>query len=118
MSFRFGKRLPTQRRSFLIGNLLCRQKIIYDIRRGKELAKLDDFVKTKRYVTCSITPNEQLLLIGEDFVTKLFEFERGTLLQTFPNENMPCVFVITDDSKRAYVGYVEDCLFKVKHCTY
>jgi len=79
------------------------------------LTTLDDFVKTKRYVTCSITPDQRHILIGEDMVTKLFEFERGTLLQTFPNENLPCVFAITDDSKRAYVGYVDDCLFKVKY---
>ena len=74
---------------------------------------LDDFVATKRYVTCCITPDHRLILIGEEMVTKLFDFERGTLLATFPAENLPCVFVLSEDGRRCYVGYVDDCIFKV-----
>ena len=111
---RCGRRLPTQRRSFLIGNLLCRQKNIIDVRTGCVVTTLDDFVSTRRYVTCCITPDQQYILIGEEMVTKLFDFERGTLLATFPAENLPCVFAVSEDSRHVYVGYAEDCIFKVE----
>jgi len=110
---RCGRRLPTQRRSFLVGNLLCRQKNIIDVRTGSVVKTLDDFVCTKRYVTCCITPDQRYILIGEEMVTKLFDFQRGTLLATFPAENLPCVFTVSEDSRQVYVGYVDDCLFKV-----
>jgi hypothetical protein len=100
----------------MVGNLLCRQKNIIDVRQGQIVSNLDDFVQSKRYVTCSITPDQKRILIGTETVTKLFKFEGGELLGTFPNENLPSVFVITDDSKRAFVGYVDDCLFKVCIC--
>jgi len=115
---RFGRRLPTQRRSFLVGNLLCRQKNIIDVRTGCVIKTLDDFVCTKRYVTCCITPDHRYILIGEEMVTKLFDFDRGTLLATFPAENLPCVFTVTEDSRHVYVGYVDDCLFKVSFTIY
>jgi len=110
---RCGRRLPTQRRSFLVGNLLCRQKNIIDISTGRVVKTLDDFVCTRRYVTCYITPDQRHILIGEDFVTKLFDFQQGTLLATFPAENLPCVFTSSDDSRYVFVGYVDDCIFKV-----
>jgi len=74
---------------------------------------LDDFVCTRRYVTCCITPDQRHILLGEDMVTKLFDFDTGTLLATFPSENLPCVFVVSEDSQLVYVGYVDDCIFKV-----
>ena len=113
LAFRCGRRLPTQRRSFIVGSLLCRQKNIIDVRTGCIIKTLDDFVCTKRYVTCCITPDHRFILIGEEMVTKLFDFEHGTLLATFPAENLPCVFALSDDSRQVYVGYVEDCIFKV-----
>jgi len=115
---RCGRRLPTQRRSFLVGNLLCRQKNIIDVRTGCIVKTLDDFVSTRRYVTCCITPDQQYILIGEEMVTKLFNFKHGTLLATFPAENLPCVFVLSEDSRHVYVGYVEDCIFKVQYVLY
>ena len=72
-------------------------------------------MSTRRYVTCCITPDERLILIGEDKVTKLFDFEHGMLLATFPAEKMPCVFVVSEDVRHVYVGYVEDCIFKVRY---
>ena len=110
---RCGRRLPTQRRSFLVGNLLCRQKNIIDVRTGTVVKCLDDFVCTKRYVTCCITPDQRYILIGEEMVAKLFDFQHGTLLATFPAENLPCVFTVSEDSRQVYVGYVDDCIFKV-----
>lgn len=108
-----GRRLPTQRRGFIVGNLLCRQKNIIDVRIGHQIKSLDDYVLTKRYVACGITPDQKYILIGEEMVTKLFEFKSCTLLATFPAENLPSMFVPTEDSKRVYVGYYDDCLFKV-----
>ena len=110
---RCGRRLPTQRRSFIVDNLLCRQKNIIDVRTGRIVRTLDDFVSTRRYVTCTVTPDQSYILIGEEMVTKLFDFEQGTLLATFPAENLPCIFVVSEDVRLVYVGYVEDCIFKV-----
>ena len=84
------------------------------MRTGSIVKTLDDFVCTRRYVTCCITHDQRYILIGEDMVTKLFDFNRGTLLATFPAENLPCVFVVSEDNRHVYVGYVEDCIFKVR----
>ena len=108
-----GKRLATQKRAFVVGNMLCRQKNIIDIRKGEVVKTLDDFVKSKRYVTCGITPNENYILIGEETVTTVFDFESCFVVAQFSSVNPPSYFMVTPDSKRVYVGFSEDCLFKV-----
>ena len=108
-----GKRLATQRRGFLVGHLLCRQKNIIDIRKGKVIKTLDDFLPTKAYVTCSMTPNGNFILIGEEKSIKLYDFHTGELAKTFQTVNQPCMFNTTSDSRLSYVGFAEDCLFKV-----
>ena len=52
---------------------MCRQKDIIDLRSGLIIKTLDDFVKTKHYVTAAITHSEKYILIGEENVglTKL-----------------------------------------------
>lgn len=108
-----GRRLATQKRGFLAGNILCRQKNFIDIRTGETVKSLDNFIKSKRYVVCSITPNQQFLIIGDDLHSKLFDFATCALVATFPASKIPSIIVITDDSLFAYVGYTEDCMFKV-----
>ena len=48
---------------------MCRQKDIIDLRSGLIIKTLDDFVKTKHYVTAAITHNEKYILIGEENVS-------------------------------------------------
>ncbi len=108
-----GKRSPTSKRIFMAGNLLCRQKNIIDVRTGRVFRTLDDFVETKQFVPCGITPNDRFILIGQQTETGLFDLELGVPQASFPGNNMPCVFAFTADSKKVYVGYTEDCNFKV-----
>ena len=110
---KFGKRSPNIRRVFSVGNLLCRQKSIISIRTGKVVCSLSTFTKSKKYVTCGITPNEKYVLIGEEKHTNMFELRSGRLQASFPAENLPCMFAITPDSRLGYAGYTEDCVFKV-----
>lgn len=55
---------------WLFQNLMCRQKDIIDLRSGLIIKTLDDFVRTKHYVTAAITHNERFLLIGEENVRR------------------------------------------------
>ena len=49
---------------------MCRQKDIINLRSGLIIKTLDDFVKTKHYVTASISHNEKYILIGEENVSR------------------------------------------------
>lgn len=108
-----GRRLPTQFRGFLSGNILCRQKNFIDIRTYSTVKSIDDFILTKRFVECKVTPNEKFILIGEDNHAKLFDFETTGMLATFVSDNPISTIEITDDSHYAYCGYMNDCLFKI-----
>lgn len=108
-----GTRLPTQSRGFLAGNLYCRQKSIIDIRTGQIIKTIDDFVNTKNYVTCAISPDARLLVIGDADETKLFDFESGNILANYSENNLPSVLTVTPDSRRCYAGYANDCMFRV-----
>lgn len=113
LAHKMGKRSPNIRRVFSVGNLLCWQKSIINISTGKVACTLNTFTKSKKYVTCGITPNEKYILVGEEKQTHMFELRSGRLQTSFPAENLPCMFAITPDSRLAYAGYTEDCLFKV-----
>ena len=54
---------------FPLQNLMCRQKDLIDLRSGLIIRTLDDFVKTKHYVTAAISHNEKYILIGEENVS-------------------------------------------------
>ena len=108
-----GARSPAQRRVFVAGNLLCRQKNIIDLQKGQIVKTLDDFLPTKKYVTCHIVPNDQHILIGEEVNAGLFHIASGRLLTVFPSEYMISACVFSDDCREAYVGYTQNCLFKV-----
>jgi len=107
----FGVRLPTQQRGFLAGNLLCRQKSIVDVRTGCEIRIIDDFVCTKSYVPCALSPDGLLILVGVDNAVQLFDFETSAPLATFRSCNPPSVLAVSEDGRRGYVGYATDCRF-------
>ena len=111
--YKIGKRSPNVRRVFSVGNLLCRQKSIINIKSGKVICSLGTFTRSKNFVTCGITPNEKFILVGELTHTNMFDLKSSRLQKVFPADNLPCMFAITPDSRYAYAGYTEDCLFKV-----
>ena len=110
---KIGRRTNTQRRCWSEGNLLIRQKNIIDVRQGKVIKTLDNFIDTKKYLTCGIAPSEEFILLGEEDKISMFELRTAKLMTTFSGQNMPSMFSITPDSRRCYVGYSVDCKFKV-----
>lgn len=104
-----GARLSTQRRIFLSGCLLCRQKSFIDIEKGTLLKTMDDFVTSKAYVTCALSPDNRFILIGDQSETKLFEFTTGKQVTSFDGSSPPSVMAVTADNSRAYIGYAENC---------
>ena len=108
-----GRRLHNQIRGFLSGNILCRQKNFIDIRSGATVKSIDNFLQTKRFVECKVTPDEKFILIGEETTAKLYDFDTGGEMATFTSNNPICIIEITSDSKKAYCGYMNDCVFKV-----
>ena len=108
-----GSKLPKQRRTFLSGNILCRQKCFIDIKTGKEVSNLSNFVSSKSYAACSLSRDGSLILIGDDAITKLFDFKSKTQLTSFPGKSLPSVLAFSHDCCHAYVGYSSSCLFQV-----
>ena len=108
-----GCRLPTQRRVFTAGNILCRQKNIIDLKTGNTIKTLDDFVPTKKYVTCAISPNERYIVIGLDESTQLFNLRSGKLQASFSSKHQVSTCVFNEDSTKLFLGYTQDCLLRV-----
>lgn len=108
-----GARLPSLSRGFLAGSLYCRQKTILDIRTGQVVQTIDAFVNSKAYVTCAISPNDKLLVVGDAGDMKLFDVSTGELLTTNNEGKLLSVLAMTPDSRRCYAGYAIDCLFRV-----
>ena len=108
-----GKKSAASRRAFMSGHLFCRQKNIIDVRTGMIVKTLDDYVESKSFVMCGITPNEKYVLIGQEKATTMFDLEMNVCLMQYKGDNMPCQFVITPDSKKVFIGYTDDCVFKV-----
>ena len=108
-----GKRDQTQKRVFVVQNLLCHKKSIINMQTGRVLNELQDFTKTRHYVTMAITEDEKHVLIGEDKVTRMYDVITKKVVASFPGDNIPSIFKVTRDSRRVYAGYAVDCLFKV-----
>ena len=108
-----GKRIPTQKRVFTVQHLLCRQKSIFDMISGRVHRTLENFTKSREYVTTTITHDEKHILIGEEKVTKMHDLLTCKLVASFQGDHIPSRFEVTRDSRRLYIGYAVDCLFKV-----
>ena len=50
---------------------------------------------------------------GDSRETSVFNIRTRKLLVSFPGQHLPCLFTFTPDSALCYVGYNEDCLFKI-----
>ena len=108
-----GSRLSTQKRVFLSGNFLCRQRSIIDIQTGKEVKSLQDFVPSKNYLACAISPDGKFIIIGNNTSTKIFNFASGNHLADISGHGIPSVVMISEDSKKAFIGFAVDCILCV-----
>ena len=109
---RCGAREPTQRRAFIAGSLFCRQKSIFDLISGEEIKRVHDFVESKSYVTCTITPNNKSILFDLIADIKMFDLATGDVIHVFEKDSFNDVTVLrcTNDSALCYCGYAVSCL--------
>jgi len=104
-----------------------------DVQTGILLATLDEFVESKSYVVCVLTPDARFLLVGEPTETRLFALtpaddaptpavddnvdgagrRRPRPLARFPATFPPSAIAVSADSKCAFVGQSYDCLFSI-----
>jgi hypothetical protein len=95
--------------------------LLVDIKSGEELFTLDEFIESKSYAVCVITPDTKCLLVGEQSGTRLFALEqppagqpyRHQWLACFPCDNQPTAIAVSADSRRAFIGHAVDCLLYV-----
>ena len=107
--------------------------VTVDVQTGILLATLDEFVESKSYVVCVLTPDARFLLVGEPAETRLFALtpaddapspavdddidaagrRRPRPLARFPATFPPSAIAVSADSKCAFVGQSYDCLFSV-----
>ena len=108
-----------------------------DVRSGILLATLDEFVESKSYVICVLSPDARYVLVGEPAETRLFAADAPPLpsptahddaesgpaaggrrprqrpLARFPASHPPSALAVSADSRCAFVGQSFDCLFSV-----
>lgn len=104
---------------------------VVDVHSGILLATLDEFVESKSYVVCVLTPDAQFLLVGEPSETRLFTLtaadeptsptedtevvglQRRRPIARFPVSHPPSALAISADSRCAFAGQSFDCLLSV-----
>lgn len=96
-----------------------------DVHTGILLATLDEFVESKSYVVCILTPDAKHLLVGEPAETRMFALtlaydpaeaggrRRQRPVARFPASYPPSALAVSADSKCAFVGQSFGCLFSV-----
>ena len=102
-----------------------------DVRTGILLATLDEFVESKSYVVCVLTPDARFVLVGEPSETRMFALtpddepdpatedletsgrRRQRPVARFPASYPPSALAVSADGKYAFVGQSQDCLFSV-----
>ena len=102
-----------------------------DVHTGILLATLDEFVESKSYVVCVLTPDARFVLVGEPAETRMFALtsaddpapaaddvevggrRRQRPVARFPATYPPSALAVSADSRCAFVGQSFDCLFSV-----
>jgi len=106
--------------------------VAVDVHTGILLATLDEFVESKSYVVCVLTPDARFVLVGEPTETRIFALttaddaplpavddieaagrRRPRPVARFPATYPPSAMAVSADSKCAFVGQSFDCLFSV-----
>lgn len=101
-----------------------------DVQTGILLATLDEFVESKSYVVCVLSPDARFLLVGEPTETRVFALapadqptaaddvevggrRRQRPMARFPASYPPSALAVSADSKCAFVGQSFDCLLSI-----
>jgi len=100
-----------------------------DVHSGILLATLDEFVESKSYVVCVLTPDARFVLIGEPTETRMFALtsndaddadaeplagrRRQCPIARFPASFPPSAVAVSHDGRCAFVGQSFDCLFSI-----
>ena len=112
---------------------VCRLRCLLravDVPSGILLATLDEFVESRSYVVCVLTPDARHLLVGEPAETRLFAVapppaaeddaeaagpakRRRRPVARFPATRPPSALAVSADGRCAFVGQSLDCLFSV-----
>ena len=95
------------------------------------MATLDEFVESKSYVVCVLTPDAKFVLVGEPTETRMFALtpaddptpaaddvetggrRRQRPVARFPTSYPASALAVSADGKWAFVGQSFDCLFSV-----
>lgn len=95
---------------FCRDNVLVRQKSIFDLTTGQEMAGVDSFTESKvRHSPILVTPRTGHLVVGERGRTKLYQFKNRRLLMTYPPiDRSPLspvtAFACPSDGRRLYLA--------------
>ena len=112
---KLAPRSTQSKRCFVVGDVIVRQKTIYDLKSGEELAHLDNFIESKKFLPCAITPNKRFILIAEQVTDRchlsMFELNTRRRRFTLASDNLAHSFYVTPNSDTCYVGYDQDCIF-------
>ena len=102
-----------------------------DVYSGILLATLDEFVESKSYVVCVLTPDARFVLVGEPAETRMFAVapqptaaddddggggggrRRPRPIARFSATHPPSALAVSADGRCAFVGQSHDCLFSV-----
>ena len=109
--------------------------VAVDVHSGILLATLDEFVESKSYVVCVLTPDARFLLVGEPSETRMFavspspddhldddeaaaaaatgDRRRQRPVARFAATRPPSALAVSADGRCAFVGQSHDCLFSV-----
>jgi len=109
----------------------CLPSHAVDVDSGILLATLDEFVESRSYVVCVLSPDARYVLVGEPSETRLFAVtqppdddvdataaaaggrRRPRPLARFPASHPPSALAVSADGRCAFVGQSHDCLFSV-----
>jgi hypothetical protein len=94
-----------------------------DVTSGDELFELDEFIESRSYVVCTVTPDTEFLLVGEPSGTRLFALRPTTpvtetdyqacndreYMVSFPSDTQPSAIAVSSDSRIAFIGHALDC---------
>lgn len=113
----FGERCPTvQSSSRYAGRLMCRQRSIYDVATGLEVASLDQLAPGSGFLVValqSLASCRRVLIGGQGFTARMFDVDTGSVLATLDpgdsSSSTPSAVALTDNGRLAFVGYADTC---------
>lgn len=109
-----GSKQANSSRTFLAGDFVfCQQNVFLDIRTGKPLAEMSNFVKTKNFASCTMSQDSSILVIGEENNLKVFEFLSQKLICHTQLKSVPSIVVVDHNNTTIHVGFTKTCQLNV-----